>query len=75
MGGGPLARSPDGFLSRPAGAGPSAAPAAGRGADGRIRYCASRSMVVPSNTLLTVRTAHILPHMVQVPSVEAGEAS
>lgn len=66
---------PDGFLSCPAGVGPAAAPAAGRGAGGRIRYFASRSIVVPSNTLLTVRTAHILPHMVQVPSVEAGEAS
>ena len=38
-------------------------------------YSASRSIVVPSNTLFTVRTAHIFPHMVQVPSVEAGEAS
>ena len=34
-----------------------------------------RSIVVPSNTLLTVRTAHILPHMVQVPSVAAGDSS
>lgn len=45
------------------------------GAFARASYCASRSIVVPSNTLLTVRTAHILPHMVQVPSVLAGEAS
>ena len=38
-------------------------------------YSLSRSMTRPSMMVLTVRTAHILPHMVQVPSLLGGALS
>ena len=41
----------------------------------RKAYSASKSMVSPSMMVFTVRMAHILPHMVHVPSFEGGALS